>query len=82
VLHAGGDIWSLVRLWATGRPEYQRSAVAPSLVRDTGIDASFLTALALFVLFAVVTIVSCRWLRRFAHGRHGDGRQGASPASA
>ena len=68
-LHVGGDIWSLVRLWATGRAEYQRSGAAPALVWDIGFDASFLTALGQFMAFAVGAFVLCRWLRRHAHLR-------------
>jgi membrane protease YdiL (CAAX protease family) len=42
VLHAGGDVWSLGRLWATGRPEWQLSTSAPARIWDTGVDGSFL----------------------------------------
>src|SRR6185295_19649180 len=28
-LHAGGDVWSLTRLWLTGRPEWQMSSTPP-----------------------------------------------------
>jgi membrane protease YdiL (CAAX protease family) len=44
VLHVGGDIWSLTRLWATGRPEWQLSTAAPRLLRETGADAAFFLA--------------------------------------
>ena len=63
-LHAGGDVWSLTRLWATGRPEWQLSATPPALVWTTGITAGFLGAVGLLVALAVVTAVLCRWLRR------------------
>jgi membrane protease YdiL (CAAX protease family) len=65
-LHAGGDVWSLTRLWATGKAEYQRSADARALVWDTGADASFLSAVALFVVFGVMTVLLCRDLHRSA----------------
>jgi CAAX protease family protein len=65
-LHSGGDIWSLIRLWATGKAEYQRTADARALVWETGPDASFLLAIGLFVVFAISTLILCRDLRRFA----------------
>jgi hypothetical protein len=33
-LHAGGNVWSLTRLWATGRPEWQLSATPSSGLDD------------------------------------------------
>ena len=41
VMHSGGDIWSLGRLWSTGRPEWQLSSAKPALIRDTGGDIGF-----------------------------------------
>src|SRR5262249_37326735 len=35
-LHAGGDVFSLTRLWTTGQPEWQVSAAAPKLIWETG----------------------------------------------
>jgi hypothetical protein len=32
VLHAGGDVFSLTRLWMTGLPEWRISAATPSLI--------------------------------------------------
>lgn len=63
-LHVGGDVWSLTRLWTTGRPEWQLSATPPELVWTTGITAPFLGAVGLLVALTVVTAVLCRWLRR------------------
>ena len=63
-LHVGGDVWSLTRLWATGRPEWQLSATPPALVWTTGITAAFLSAVGSLVALAAVTAVLCRWLRR------------------
>ncbi len=41
-LHAGGDIFSLVRLWATGQPEWKMMATeTPRTIWETGLDASF-----------------------------------------
>lgn len=62
-LHAGGDVWSLVRLWATGRPEWQRSAESRALVWDAGLDAPFLGAVSMFVALAITMFVLCRRLR-------------------
>ena len=62
-LHVGGDIWSLIRLWATGRPEWQRSEAVPALVWDSGVDVSFLSAIALCTAFSIGTFMLCRQLR-------------------
>lgn len=56
VMHSGGDVWSLGRLWLTGRPEWQVSSSQPALVRETGIDASFVFAVAVLVALAGLTI--------------------------
>ncbi len=66
VLHAGGDVWSLTRLWLTGRPEWQMSATPPSLVWNTGLDTRFVTTLAMLIAFSVTTAALCRYLRRVA----------------
>ena len=50
VLHAGGDVFSLTRLWTTGRPEWQVSAAASGLIWETGVDATFLRSVTVFVL--------------------------------
>src|SRR4029078_10693069 len=51
VLHSGGDVWSLARLWLPGRPEWQLSPAPTRLIWETGVDASFLlSAAALAVL--------------------------------
>ena len=56
VLHAGGDVWSLTRLWQTGRPEWQMSTSPPAVIWQTGVDASFiLSVLALVALAALTT---------------------------
>jgi CAAX protease family protein len=63
-LHVGGDIWSLVRLWATGKAEWQRSDVAQALVWDTGVDASLLSSIGLCIAFSIGAFMLCRQLRR------------------
>ena len=50
VLHAGGDVFSLTRLWTTGQPEWQVSAKPPVLVWETGADAAFWGYVAAFLL--------------------------------
>jgi len=65
-LHVGGDIWSLTRLWATGKPEWQRSDVAQALVWDAGLDASFLSSIGFCVAFSVAAFILCRQVRRSA----------------
>jgi hypothetical protein len=64
VLHAGGDVWSLGRLWVTGRPEWQMSTSQPTLIRETGVDGSFLIAVVSFVTLAGLTIAAYRAVRR------------------
>ena len=55
VLHAGGDVWSLGRLWMTGRPEWQLSPSAPSRIWETGVDGAFLLSAAGCVVLAGLT---------------------------
>jgi membrane protease YdiL (CAAX protease family) len=55
VLHSGGDVWSLGRLWLTGRPEWQLSPAPAKLIWETGIDAGFLLSAAAFVVFVGLT---------------------------
>jgi membrane protease YdiL (CAAX protease family) len=50
VLHAGGDVFSLTRLWTTGQPEWQVSAKPPVLIWETGADAAFWGYVAAFLL--------------------------------
>jgi membrane protease YdiL (CAAX protease family) len=55
VLHSGGDVWSLGRLWLTGRPEWQLSPAPASLVWETGVDAGFLLSAAALVVLGGLT---------------------------
>ncbi len=48
VLHAGGDVFSLGRLWATGQPEWQLTPEPPALIWESGVDASFVLSVAAF----------------------------------
>jgi uncharacterized protein len=58
VLHAGGDVWSLTRLWATGRPEWQVTE-PPPLIWQTGLDGSAVGALLALVILSAVTFWLC-----------------------
>jgi membrane protease YdiL (CAAX protease family) len=63
VLHAGGDVFSLTRLWTTGRAEWQLTAERPPLVWNHGIDAAFTSSAIALVLLAGATTWACRQLR-------------------
>ncbi len=52
VMHAGGDVFSLTRLWTTGRAEWQLTAERAPLVWESGFDAAFAGALIALVLLA------------------------------
>lgn len=73
VLHVGGDIWSLTRLWATGRPEWQLSTTAPRLLRETGVDASFILVTAALFVLGAATVGLFRALRRLTLSKTADG---------
>jgi hypothetical protein len=64
VLHSGGDVWSLGRLWLTGRPEWQLSSAPTPLVRDTGIDAGLPVAVGSLVALTTLTIWAYASLHR------------------
>lgn len=65
-LHVGGDVWSLIRLWATGKAEWQRSEEAQVLIWDAGLDPSFLSAIGLCTVLAITTFILCRYLRQLS----------------
>jgi membrane protease YdiL (CAAX protease family) len=56
VLHALGDIFVFLRLWLTGKPEWELTAVAPPLVWESGPDAAFFGALAAFIVLGGVAL--------------------------
>ena len=64
VLHSAGDVVVLTRWWLTGRPEWQIGASAPPLVRDSGIDTSFIVVSIAAVVLSVLTALAYRALRR------------------
>ena len=55
VLHSAGDVWSLGRLWQTGRPEWQLSSSPPASIAETGVDTGFVAAAAAFLALAGLT---------------------------
>ncbi len=55
VLHAGGDVWSLGRLWLTGRPEWQLSPDAPARIWDSGVDGALLLSAGMCLVLAALT---------------------------
>jgi membrane protease YdiL (CAAX protease family) len=69
VLHAGGDVLVLSRLWITGRGEWQVTETAPRLIWETGPDPAFWGALIAFLLlgalsaFLFATLASTRAAR-------------------
>ena len=65
VLHAGGDVLSMVRAWSTGKAEWEPSTTAiPHLVWDTGIDADFVRPVVVFGVLAVLMTLIYAWLAR------------------
>jgi membrane protease YdiL (CAAX protease family) len=70
VLHAGGDIFELNRLWMTGKPEWQLSSRAPALVRDTGVDSAFWGLLAAFILASAAAAWAYVSLAALARNEH------------
>jgi membrane protease YdiL (CAAX protease family) len=70
VLHAGGDVWSLGRLWLTGRSEWQLSPQAPTRIWETGADGAFLLSAGACVVLAGVTIWAYASIRRLSSNPH------------
>jgi membrane protease YdiL (CAAX protease family) len=64
VLHSGGDVISLGRLWMTGRPEWQLAPSPPALIRETGVDTGFMIAVASFVVLTGLTVLAYISVRR------------------
>lgn len=61
VLHAGGDVWSLTRLWLSGRPEWQLGT-APTPAGTGGVDAAFVMTAVGTVLVAALFVYLCRMM--------------------
>jgi membrane protease YdiL (CAAX protease family) len=66
VLHTGGDVFSLTRLWVTGRPEWQVSEAAPPLIWESGVDAGFIVFAAASVLLGAAAVWAYRELAHVA----------------
>ena len=66
VMHSGGDVWSLGRLWLTGRPEWQLSSAPAPLVSETGIDAGLLVAVGALGGLTALTIWAYASLHRLS----------------
>jgi membrane protease YdiL (CAAX protease family) len=64
VLHAGGDVWSLARLWLTGRPEWQLATAPPPLVWETGADAGFLLSVVACIALSLAVAWAYLGVRR------------------
>jgi membrane protease YdiL (CAAX protease family) len=58
VLHAGGNLFSAVDLFARGRSEWQLSTAPAPLVWQTGPDAAFLGNLLAFLVMAALTVAA------------------------
>jgi membrane protease YdiL (CAAX protease family) len=70
LLHAGGDVFSLTRLWMTGRPEWQVSAAAPELIWEIGVDAAFLGSVAGLVFIGACALWAYSALADAARATH------------
>jgi membrane protease YdiL (CAAX protease family) len=55
VLHVGGDVWSLTRLWVTGAPEWQAGSASPQ-IWTTGVDRDFVVAVLALVALSAATV--------------------------
>ena len=64
VLHAGGDVWSLTRLWMTGLPEWQTAANPEPLIWQTGVDAGFVIEVVILFVFSAGMWWLCRQTAR------------------
>lgn len=80
VLHAGGDLFSLTRLWATGQPDWQLSAspVTPGLIWQTGIDFAFVRSVVVFVVLGAAAVWAYTALARTV--RSASSPEQAAPA--
>jgi hypothetical protein len=71
VLHAGGDVLVLNRLWISGQSEWQLSAKAPELIWQTGPDAAFWGYLIAFVVAAGATLWLIAQLAKLVRNERG-----------
>jgi membrane protease YdiL (CAAX protease family) len=71
VLHAGGDVWSLTRLWITGQPEWQLGST-PASIWETGIDDAFLITAGAGIVLGTAFVLLCRAVRRLGADHSND----------
>jgi membrane protease YdiL (CAAX protease family) len=64
VLHSGGDVWSLGRLWLSGRPEWQLQSEPLALIWQTGVDAGFVISVVVFGALSALTTWAYARVRR------------------
>jgi membrane protease YdiL (CAAX protease family) len=64
--HVSGNVWSLTRLWVTGRPEWQLSRTAPPLIWEVGPDTAFFVTGTAFLILTAVTVALCRSVKTLA----------------
>ena len=67
---AGVTVWSLTRLWLTGRPEWQLGTASPQ-GGTAGLDAAFWMTAAGTVFVAALFIYMCRMLATKRQNRAG-----------
>jgi membrane protease YdiL (CAAX protease family) len=65
-LHVGGDVFSFVRLWTTGQPEWQPASTSPPLVWQTGVDFAFVRSVIVFAVLCAAAAWAYRATRRVA----------------
>jgi membrane protease YdiL (CAAX protease family) len=63
-LHAGGDVFSLAREWATGLPEWQTAPAPPALIWETGVDFAFVRSVLVFALLGGAAVLAYGATRR------------------
>ena len=70
VLHSGGDVWSLGRLWLSGRPEWQLQSEPVAVIWQTGVDQGFVIWAVVFVALAALTTWAYAGVRRLRRQQH------------
>jgi membrane protease YdiL (CAAX protease family) len=73
VLHTGGDVWSLGRLWLTGLPEWQIGST--SQPNSSTSDAHVLLPLIALVALSITTWWMCRQTAALRTAQARDARQ-------
>jgi membrane protease YdiL (CAAX protease family) len=68
-LHVGGDVFSFMRLWTTGQPEWQAASTPPPLVWQTGVDFAFVRSVVVFAVLCGAAAWAYRATRRVARAQ-------------